>query len=130
MSEKQFKLSSEIVLQYQIMDNDTDLNENEVVDLLNSLSDKTDEQQVIITGLNKQIEQLHLAIDDLLSYTSCEEIKKENKKLKEENEKLKAKIKRLQDIATRTEAEKEEYADLYCKCENELIKNRRRFDDV
>ncbi len=37
MSEKQFKLSSETVLQYQIMDNDTDLNENEVVDLLNEL---------------------------------------------------------------------------------------------
>lgn len=37
MSEKQFKLSSETVLQYQIMDNDTDLNENEVVDLLNKL---------------------------------------------------------------------------------------------
>ena len=37
MSEQQFKLSSETVLQYQIMDNDTDLNENEVVDLLNKL---------------------------------------------------------------------------------------------
>ena len=36
MSEKQFKLSSETVLQYQIMDNDTDLNENEVCDLLNT----------------------------------------------------------------------------------------------
>lgn len=50
--------------------------------------------------------------------------------LQEENEQLKAKIKQLQDIATRTEAEKEEYADLYCKCENELIKNRRRCDGV
>lgn len=46
------------------------------------------------------------------------------------NEQLKTKIKRLQDIAKRTEAEKEEYADLYCKCENELIKNRRRCDGV
>lgn len=35
MSEKRFKLSSETVLQYQIMNNDTDLNENEVVDCLN-----------------------------------------------------------------------------------------------
>lgn len=50
--------------------------------------------------------------------------------LQEENEKLKAKIKRLQDIATRTEAEKEEYADLYCKCEKELIKYGRRCDGV
>lgn len=40
MSEKQFRLSSETVLQYQIMDNDTDLNESEVVDLLNELEAK------------------------------------------------------------------------------------------
>ena len=59
MSEKQFKLSSETVLQYQIMDNDTDLNENEVVDLLNSLSDKTDEQQVIINRLQRYNDILH-----------------------------------------------------------------------
>ena len=43
-----------------------------------------DEQQDIITELNKQIEQLLLAIDDLLSHTSCEEIKKENEQLKKE----------------------------------------------
>lgn len=46
MSEKQFRLSSETVLQYQIMDNDTDLNENEVVDLLN-------EQQATIEAKNE-----------------------------------------------------------------------------
>ena len=60
---------------------DTLLNWEDVIHKLN-------EQQAIITGLNKQIEQLHLAIDDLFSHTSCDEIKKENKKLKEENEKL------------------------------------------
>ena len=42
MTEKQFKLSSETVLQYQIMDNDTDLNENEVVDLLNKLYEENE----------------------------------------------------------------------------------------
>lgn len=47
----------------------------EVVDLLN-------EQQVIIIELNKQIEQLNFAIDDLLSHTSCDEIKKENEQLR------------------------------------------------
>ena len=59
-------------------------------DILNweDIVKKLNKQQAIITGLNKQIEQLHLAIDDLLSHTSCDEIKKENKKLKEENEKL------------------------------------------
>ena len=45
---------------------------------------KLNEQQAIITGLNKQIEQLHLAIDDLLSHTSCDEIKKENEQLRKE----------------------------------------------
>ena len=43
-----------------------------------------DEQQDIITELNKQIEQLHLAIDDLLSHTSCDEIKKENEQLRKQ----------------------------------------------
>ena len=42
MSEKQFKLSSETVLQYQIMNNDTDLNESEVVDLLNKLYEENE----------------------------------------------------------------------------------------
>lgn len=37
---------------------------------------KIEEQQATITGLNKQIEQLHLAIDDLLSHTSYDEKKK------------------------------------------------------
>lgn len=41
------------------------------------------EQQVIITELNKQIEQLNLAIDDLLTHTSCEEAKKENSDLRQ-----------------------------------------------
>ena len=44
---------------------------------------KLNEQQFIITGLNKQIEQLHLAIDDLLSHISCDEIKKENEQLRQ-----------------------------------------------
>lgn len=51
MSEKQFKLSSETVLQYQIMNNDTDLNENEVVDLLNR-------QTRIIKGQDLEIQRL------------------------------------------------------------------------
>ena len=45
---------------------------------------KLNEQQAIITELNKQIEQLNLAIDDLLSHTSCDEIKKENEQLRKE----------------------------------------------
>ena len=48
------------------------------------LFDKLNEQQAIITELNKQIEQLNLAIDDLLSHTSCDEIKKENEQLRKE----------------------------------------------
>lgn len=37
MNDKKFRLSSETVLQYQIIKNDTGLNESEVVDLLNKL---------------------------------------------------------------------------------------------
>ena len=69
MSEKRF------VIDYDL----DDLEEENV-----KLRAKIDEQQDIITELNKQIEQLLLAIDDLLSHTSCEEIKKENEQLKEE----------------------------------------------
>ena len=57
MSEKRFKLSSETVLQYQIMDNDTDLNENEVVDCLN-------EQQAEIDDLKEENEQLRKQIQN------------------------------------------------------------------
>lgn len=45
---------------------------------------KLNEQQAIITELNKQIEQLNLAIDDLLSHTNYDEIKKENEQLRKE----------------------------------------------
>lgn len=51
MSEEQFRLSSETVLQYQILNNDTDLNENEVVDLLNR-------QTRIIKGQDLEIQRL------------------------------------------------------------------------
>lgn len=45
----------------------------------------------VVQKLNEQqdtIEQLHLAIDDLLSHTSCEEIKKENEQLRKDVENL------------------------------------------
>lgn len=49
--------------------------EDDVVDLLN-------EQQDIIQQKDNQIKQLNLAIDDLLTYTSCDEIKKQNEILR------------------------------------------------
>ena len=54
-----------------------ELGTSKVVGLLN-------EQQAIITELNKQIEQLNLVIDDLLSHTNYDEIKKENEQLRKE----------------------------------------------
>lgn len=51
MSEKRFKLSSETVLQYQIMDNDTDLNESEVADLLNFLSEENEQLRQILKDI-------------------------------------------------------------------------------
>ena len=72
MSEERFKLSSETVLQYQIMDNDTDLNENEVVDLLN-------EQKATITKLKELNGDKGKRIISLI---------RTNKTLKEENREL------------------------------------------
>ena len=48
------------------------------------LKEKIREQQSIITKLNNQIEQLNFAIDDLLTYMSCDEIKKQNEQLQRE----------------------------------------------
>lgn len=73
MSEKQFKLSSETVLQYQIMDNDTDLNESEVVDLLNKLYEENEQ-------LQKQLEQTDLALHR--SHLQVKKLKDENGQLK------------------------------------------------
>ena len=74
MSEKKFRLSSETVLQYQIMNNDPDLNENEVVDLLNKLYEENEQ-------LKKEYK---IAIDEMVT---------DYKKLEEENEQLREALK-------------------------------------
>ena len=66
MSDKQFKLSSETVLQYKIIDNDTDLNESEVVDLLNKLYEE-----------NKQLKK-----SEKSNMEYAEQIVEENQKLR------------------------------------------------
>ena len=58
---------------------------------------------------NKDECWLHL--DDALCL-----MEKEYCTIKSENKQLRQKVKRLQEIAKRTEAEKEEYADLYNEC--------------
>ena len=64
MSEQRFKLSSETVLQYQIMDNDTDLNENEVVDLLNEQQSTIEQQERKIRKCEAEVgRQLKQIID-------------------------------------------------------------------
>ena len=40
--------------------------------------------RIVKNDLRIENEQLHLAIDDLLSHTSCEEIKKENEQLRKQ----------------------------------------------
>ena len=57
MSEKRFKLSCETVLQYQIMDNDTDLNESEVVDLLNKLYEENEQLRQSVEYWQKKYEE-------------------------------------------------------------------------
>ena len=76
MSDKRFEVDVDHVLLVWDTEKNKRLEIEDIVDLLN-------EQQSIITGLNKQIEQLNLAIDDLLSHTSCEEVKKENSDLRQ-----------------------------------------------
>lgn len=75
MSEKQFRLSSETVLQYKIMNNDTDLNENEVVDLLNSLYEENErlrnqlERKTILLKIRtKHIDDRAKSFHELLNY--------------------------------------------------------------
>ena len=74
-SEKQFKLSSETVLQYQIMDNDTDLNESEVVDLLNKLYEENErlrnqlERKTILLKIRtKHMDDGEKSFHELLNY--------------------------------------------------------------
>ena len=82
---------SEIVKYVDENHTDRPLRNDEVCDLLNKqqVQIKVYEESLIrkskkISEQQDTIEQLHLAIDDLLSHTSCEEIKKENEQLKKE----------------------------------------------
>ena len=77
MSDKRFERWNDHSCKVKDNQEDTFLNWEDVVKKLN-------EQQAIITELNKQIEQLNLAIDDLLSHTNYDEIKKENEQLRKE----------------------------------------------
>lgn len=87
---------SEIVKYVDENHTDRPLRNDEVCDLLNKqqVQIKVYEESLIrkskkISEQQDTIEQLHLAIDDLLSHTSCEEIKKENEQLRQENNFLK-----------------------------------------
>ena len=82
MSEKRFKLSSETVLQYQIMNNDTDLNENEVVDCLN-------EQQELIEELQ---------VSDEMGWKRAEKFEKELKQKKIYIKRLEYKVQKFKEM--------------------------------
>lgn len=68
MSDERFERWNDYSCKVKDNQEDTFLNWEDVVQKLNEQQDT--------------IEQLHLAIDDLLSHTSCDEIKKENERLK------------------------------------------------
>ena len=96
MSEKRFKLSSETVLQYQIMNNDTDLNENEVVDLLNEneqLKDLLKEAEDEIENLKKSNKGLMESIVE-----KDEQINKLKKEVDEYKEAIINKVQYYEDI--------------------------------
>lgn len=83
MSEKQFRLSSETVLQYKIMNNDTDLNENEVVDLLNKLYEENEQ-------LRKQVKSSETTSNATSHYNAFLESKITT--LEQENEQLRLEL--------------------------------------
>ena len=64
---------------------------------------------------NKQLENMieNEKADYRELFSNYIHLQEENVRLEEENEQLRQQVKRLQDIATRTEEEKEHYADLY-----------------
>ena len=93
MSEKQFKLSSETVLQYQIMDNDTDLHENEVVDLLNELVEENEQLRKQIQNYEQLISNSYVGEEETLDGFVGKYVIWEN-----ELQKYKEKIKKVIDV--------------------------------
>ena len=77
MSEKLFRLSEESALQYVIMKDNVDLNENEVVDLLNEQDEKIKFDRKHILCLQSTIQDLDIEIQlkDNISKERFEEIK-------------------------------------------------------
>ena len=113
MSDKRFEKWNDYSCKVKDNQEDTLLNWEDVVDLLN-------EQQATINKLEQENRQLRqfinkgrrLSVKELMANTNENELlKKKIRGLEKENEQLKAKVKRLQDIATRTEVEKEKYGD-------------------
>ena len=90
MSEKRFERWNDHSCKVKDNQEDTFLNWGDVVDLLNEQQDTIGEQKIAIDELitdykklEKENEQLHLAIEDLLTHTSCEKVKKENSDLRQ-----------------------------------------------
>lgn len=76
MRDKRFTFYYERGNEVIIEDNGKRLSNKQLVDLLTELSDENGQ-------LKDENEQLNLAIDDLLTHTSCEEVKKENSDLRQ-----------------------------------------------
>lgn len=111
MSEKRFEVDVDHLLLVWDTEKNKRLEIEDIVDLLNELSTNC----IQLQEENEQLKQ------EIKQYWKCrDKWKQEAKELKEENEQLKAKVKRLQDIVTRTEEEKEHYADLYNECRKKL----------
>lgn len=121
MSEKKFRLSSETVLQYKIMDNDTDLNESEVVDLLNKLYEE-----------NEQLKK-----SEKINREYAEQIVEENQKLRIakndlriENEQLRKQIQNYEQLISNSYVGEEETLDgfvgKYVIWEDELQKYKNK----
>ena len=90
MSDKRFEKWNDYSCKVKDNQEDTLLNWEDVVKKLNDQQDTIGEQKIAIDELitdykklEKENEQLHLAIEDLLTHTSCEKVKKENSDLRQ-----------------------------------------------
>ena len=79
--------------------------------------DDVDSSIIVITDTN---EDFAWFLSDIVTDKQVEKVVHLLNSLADENKELRQQVKRLQDIATRTEAEKEEYVDLYNECRKKL----------
>ena len=102
---------------FSFYDGNKQIDVEDILDLLNSLNDENEQ-------LRQTIEEYEKSIDSMVK--TATEISNRNLKWHEEISRLNNTVKELQEICTRTESEKEDYADHNGELEYELKKCREK----